>query len=88
MHYLVLVLATLLRLIPHPWNVTPIGSIGLFAGTWCKPSIAWLIPLIPLFIGDAITGFYNPAIMIFVYAGIAVSAVIGRWLLAKKRTFL
>jgi len=87
MHYLILLLAALLRLIPHPYNITPIGSIGLFAGTWCDKRIAWLIPLIPLFIGDAITGFYNPLIMVFVYAGFALSAVVGRLLLSQKRTF-
>ena len=86
MHYFILVLASLLRLLPHPFNVTPIGSIGLFAGSRCDRRIAWLIPLIPLFIGDAITGFYNPLIMMFVYAGIALSAVVGRALLAKKRS--
>lgn len=88
MHYVVLVLAGLIRLIPHPWNFTPIGSIGLFAGTWCNPKIAWLVPLIPLFIGDMITGFYDPFIMVFVYAGFALSAVIGRLFLARKRTAL
>ena len=87
MQYFILVLAALLRLIPHPYNITPIGSIGLFAGTWCDKRIAWLIPLIPLFIGDAITGFYSPLVMLFVYAGFAFSAVIGRLLLARKRTF-
>lgn len=87
MHYVILVLAALLRLIPHPVNVTPIGSIGLFSGTWCDKRIAWAIPLIPLFLGDAVTGFYHPLIMLFVYAGIAISALIGRLLLAKKRTF-
>ena len=88
MHYIFLVLAALLRLIPHPWNITPIGSIGLFAGTWCDRRIAWLIPLIPLFIGDAITGFYHPLIMVFVYVGFAISAVIGRVLLSQRRTLL
>ena len=88
MHYIFLVLAALLRLLPHPWNVTPIGSIGLFAGTWCDRRIAWLMPLVPLFIGDAITGFYDPLIMVFVYAGFAVSALVGRWLLAPKRNLL
>ena len=85
MHYLILTIAALFRLIPHPWNVTPIGAIGLFSGTWCDKRIAWLIPLIPLFLGDLIGGFYSPPIMAFVYLGFALSAVIGRWLLARRR---
>lgn len=87
MHYLFLILAALLRLIPHPWNITPIPSIGLFAGTWCDRRIAWMMPIIPLLIGDLITGGYNPLIMVFVYTGIALSAVIGRLFLSRKRTF-
>ena len=86
MHYFILILVALLRIIPHPFNVTPIGALGLFAGTWCDKRIAWLIPLIPLFISDAVGGFYSPLVMAFVYAGFALSAVIGRLLLARKRS--
>ena len=52
------------------------------------PNALWAIPLIPLFIGDAITGFYNPLIMAFVYAGFALSALIGRLFLARRRSVL
>jgi hypothetical protein len=86
MHYVFLVLAALLRLVPHAWNITPIGSIGLFAGSYCDRRIAWLMPLIPLFIGDLISGFYDPLIMLFVYTGIAASALIGRWFLSKQKS--
>lgn len=86
MHYIFLILAALLRLIPHPWNITPIPSIGLFAGTWCDRKIAWMMPLIPLLIGDLMTGGYNPLIMVFVYTGIALSAVVGRLFLSRKRS--
>lgn len=88
MHYLLIILAIIFRFIPHPWNVTPIASIGLFAGTWCDRRIAWLFPLVPLVIGDALTGFYHPLIMVFVYAGIAMSALVGHWLLSSKRSAL
>jgi len=86
MHYVFLTLAALLRLLPHPFNITPIASIGLFAGSWCDRRIAWLMPLIPLLIGDLVTGLYNPLIMVFVYAGIALSALVGRLFLARKRS--
>ena len=85
MHYIFLTLAALLRLVPHAWNITPIASIGLFAGSYCDRRIAWLMPVIPLLIGDLISGFYNPLIMIFVYTGIALSAFVGRWFLQSKR---
>lgn len=88
MHYLFITLAILLRWVPHPWNVTPIGAIGLFSGTWCPPRIAWLFPLIPLAIGDAITGFYDWRVMVFVYVAFALSAFWGRLFLAQKRSVL
>lgn len=88
MHYLLITVAVLLRWLPHPWSVTPIGSIGLFAGAWCPPRFAWVFPLIPLAIGDAITGFYDWRIMVFVYAGVALSALWGRLFLAKRRSAL
>ncbi len=65
-HYLFIAVAVLLRWLPHPWSVTPIGGIGLFAGAWCPPRFAWVFPLIPLAIGDAITGFYDWRILVFV----------------------
>ncbi len=86
MHYVILTIAALLRLLPHPWNITPIAPIGLFAGTWCNRRVAWLMPMIPLLIGDLITGLYNPLIMVFVYTGIALSALFGRIFLAQKRS--
>ena len=88
MHYLFLGVAILLRWLPHPWSVTPIGGIGLFAGTWVSLRVAWVFPLIPLVIGDAIGGFYDPFIMAFVYLGVALSVVWGRLFLARKRTAL
>ncbi len=88
MQYVILIFAALLRIVPHPFNVTPIGAIGIFAGTWCDRRIAWLIPLIPLALGDLVTGGYNPLIMVFVYTGFALSAVVGRFLLAEKRTLM
>ena len=75
MHYAILFLAALLRFIPHPWNVTPVGAIGLFAGAHCDRRIAWAIPLVVLAIGDAITGFYSPFVMLFVYAGFACKRI-------------
>lgn len=88
MKWIFLALVALLRWLPHPWNVTPIGAVGLFAGAWCDRRVAWLMPLIPLVIGDATGGFYHPLIMAFVYAGFVFSALIGRWLLAERRSAL
>jgi hypothetical protein len=86
MNYLLLVLVGLARFVPHAMNVTPIGATALFAGATCPPRIAWLVPLVPLFLGDALIGFYDPIVMVAVYIGFALSALIGYLLLSRKRS--
>ena len=88
MPHVLIVLAIIVRFMPHPFGVTPIGGIGLFAGAYCDRRIAWLVPLAALFVGDVVTGFYDPVVMLFVYLGFATGPIIGRWLLFRKRTVL
>ena len=85
MNRYLLILVTALHLVPHPFGVSPIGATALYASSYSTPRIFWLVPLIPLFIGDLFGGFYVPIVMLFVYAGFAASALIGRMLLAKQR---
>ncbi len=48
--------------------------------------LAWLVLLIPLFLGDALIGFYDPIVMLAVYVGFALSALIGCLLLSRERS--
>lgn len=86
--YLLLLIVAFSRLAPHPMGFTPIGALGLFSGTYMNNKWSWTIPLLALLIGDAITGFYNSIIMLFVYIGFALSACVGKLLLSKQRSFL
>jgi hypothetical protein len=86
MPYVLIALTVLLRLIPHPFNLAPVGALGLFAGAYCSPRFAWLVPLLALGIGDALSGGYDSIVMLFVYAGFLGGPVIGRLLLAQHRT--
>ena len=53
MAYLYVLAAIVLRLIPHPWNVTPIGAMFLFSGaTFRSKRDALLVPLAALLISD------------------------------------
>ena len=70
---------------PHPFGVSPIGATALYSGAYANRRIVWIVPLIPLFVGDLIGGFYNTTVMIFVYAGFALSSIIGRVVLAPRR---
>lgn len=88
MPYLLVVLSVVARLVPHAWNFTPIGAVGLFAGANYRPAVAWGIPVAAVLISDAIVGFYNPLIMAFVYLGIAAGPLFGRILLRPRRSAL
>ena len=86
MKKILLVLATLVHLLPHPFGVTPIGALALYAGACGDRRRSWLIPLLPVALGAAIVGLFDPIVMIFVFAGFALSTQAGRWLLARDRS--
>ena len=53
MLYIYVVIAVCLRLLPHPWNVTPLGAMFLFSGaTFERKSVSLLVPLAALVISD------------------------------------
>jgi hypothetical protein len=81
---MVIALAAVLRVVPHPWNLTPIGAMALFSGSMFRNKwIAFLLPLASLFAGDLFVGFHK--LMLIVYASFATSVAIGRWL-GRNRT--
>jgi hypothetical protein len=70
-------LAAMLRIVPHPWNLTPIGAIALFSGAMFRNRwMAFALPLASLFVGDVFVGFHK--LMLVVYASFAISVAIGR----------
>ena len=86
MTWVLILFAALCRALPHPFNVTPVGAIGLFAGAKLPGRIAWAVPLLALLAGDLFLGFYDPVVMAGVYLGMALSALFGRWLLRRQRS--
>ena len=78
-----IVLSAVLRIVPHPWNLTPIGAMALFSGAMFRNRwLAFLLPLASLFAGDVFVGFHR--LMLIVYASFAISVAIGRWLAEKR----
>ncbi len=86
MPWLLIALAITARLLPHPFNLTPVGALGLFAGAYVPPRLALLVPLVALLVGDAVAGFYNPVVMAGVYLGMLGGPLIGHWLLRRRRS--
>jgi hypothetical protein len=73
----VVVLGAGARLLPHPWNFTPLMTIALFAGSKAqKASTGVLATLLALLLGDAVLGFY-PGFW-YVYAAALIPVLLGR----------
>ena len=81
-----IILAAVLRIVPHPWNFTPIGAMALFSGAMFRDRrVAFLFPLIALFAGDLFVGFHR--LIPVVYASFLLSVCIGTGL-ANRRGIL
>lgn len=76
-------IAAALRIAPHPWNFTPIGATALFSGAVLKDRrLAFLFPLVTLFIGDIFIGLYK--IIPIIYASFLINVAIGLWLRDRR----
>jgi hypothetical protein len=73
-----ILLAAASRLVPHPYNFSPIDGLALFSGAIFarKKIFAFLIPMIALFLGDLILGFHET--MVYIYAAVGLMAFLGR----------
>jgi len=81
-----IILAAVVRILPHPWNFTPIGAMALFSGAMFRDRrVAFVFPLVALFAGDLFVGLHR--LMPVVYASFLLSVLIGTWL-ANRRGIL
>jgi len=77
------VLATVARLIPHPFNFTPVGAAALLAGAAIRPKwLACLVPVSAMLFSDAVIGFHS---MVPVVYGCFV-ATVGIGFMLRRRT--
>ena len=81
----VLVLATAIHLLPHPFGVSTVGATALYAGAHGDKRSSWLVPMLPLTLGLLVSGLYQPVVMLFVFGGFSLSTLAGRWLLSRQR---
>ena len=64
------------RLLPHLPNVSPVAAMALFGGAYfADKKLAFIVPFAALLLSDLLLGLHNT--MIFVYAGFALTVVIG-----------
>src|SRR5216684_4704667 len=73
-----IVLVAALRIVPHPWNLAPVGAMALFSGAMIRDRrLAFIFPLLALFAGDLFIGFYK--LMPVVYSSFLLIVLIGPW---------
>ncbi len=71
-----IILAAVVRILPHPWNFTPIGAMAIFSGAMFRDRrVAFLFPLVALFAGDLFVGIHR--LIPVVYASFLLSVLIG-----------
>lgn len=83
MEVAIVLVAALMRIIPHLPNVAPIGALALFGGTYFSKKKALIIPLLALIISDYFIGFH--ALWMWVYGSFLLTVLIG--FLIKKASF-
>src|SRR5262249_54102213 len=80
--------ALVVRLVPHPFNLTPIGALGLYGGARLRSWQAYVLPLIVLAVSDlllwAVLGYppFNP----YVYGSFVAYVLLGRFLMARTES--
>jgi hypothetical protein len=80
---MIILVAALSRLLPHPVNFTPIAAMALAGGVYLDKRIALILPLAALFISDLFIGFHNT--ILFVYGSIVLIGFLGLWLKSHKK---
>jgi hypothetical protein len=81
-----IILAAVVRILPHPWNFTPIGAMAILSGAMFRDRrVAFLFPLLALLAGDLFVGLHR--LIPVVYASFLLSVFIGTWL-ANRRSVL
>ncbi|PIY71128.1 hypothetical protein COY88_01915, partial [Candidatus Roizmanbacteria bacterium CG_4_10_14_0_8_um_filter_35_28] len=80
--FLIILLAVVARLIPHPPNFAPIAGLALFSGSHFKKKTALLIPLAAMFVSDLFLGLH--LVIPFVYLSFILTTFIGSKLKSLK----
>jgi hypothetical protein len=88
-----ILVATLTRVVPHPWNFSPVEAIALFGGAYfASRGLAIAVPLAAMLVSDLLLAVINGgsyasyffgASFWLVYACIALSTVLGFGLRGK-----
>ena len=74
---LLLLFSVLVRVMPHPWNATPVAAMSLFAGAYLGVGYALSLPIATMLVSDAFVGFYALPVLVSVYLSFLLIACLG-----------
>ena len=70
-------LDVVVRILPNTLNFSPVAASALFAGAVLGRPLALAVPLAAMALSDCVLGFDDWRMTIFIYAGLAMPAVLG-----------
>lgn len=78
-----IIFAAIVRVVPHPWNLAPVGAMALFSGALMRNRVmAFVFPFLAMLAGDFFIGFH--ILMPVVYVSFVISTAIGFWLRERR----
>ena len=78
-------IGVLARLVPHPWNVTPLTAIALFAGAYLPRRSSILLPLGMVVFSDWLIGWHNT--MPFTWGAVVLTTGLGWWVRRQPKAW-
>src|SRR5688500_5404977 len=81
-------LAAVVRIVPHPWNFTPLGALGLYGGARLRSWQVFVLPLAAMFVTDIAlwVALKNPPFNPFVYGAFLVYVLLGRFVVGRSES--
>ena len=75
----------IMRLLPHPANLAPVGAICLFGGAILPRKLGWWLPLATMVVSDSFLGFYRG--IAFTWLGFLLVGLFGMALRNRNNWF-
>jgi len=83
--FILLVVAGIIgRILPHPWNMTPVTALLLFSSVYLGARYSIGVLFVTMLATDLLIGFYQWEMMISVYVSFALASLIGLYIRNKK----
>ena len=75
--FLLILMGISTRLVPHPWNATPLAAIALFGGAILPKRTSLIVPVVIVALSDVLLGLH--ATIPFTWGSIALISLLGWW---------